>query len=129
MRKTKILVVDDEKAVKRLFELRFRKEIINGLVEAFFAFSAVEALSILESHDANNFSFILADINMPEMSGLELLVALRARYPEKKIFMVTAYNDQGNRDRAMQLGATDYLVKPINFGELKEKMLLTETNT
>jgi len=127
--KIKILIVDDEVVVKRLFELRFRREIREGAVELFFAFSAAEALSILEGCGTSDFSFILADINMPKMSGLELLKQLRLKYPDTKIFMITAYSDQNNRNRAMELGATDYLVKPINFNILKGKILVSKANT
>ncbi len=121
----KILVVDDEPAVERLFTLRFRKESRSGKVELVFAHSGSEALAYLEENNSLELAFILADINMPQMNGFELLEKLRDRYPQKKIFMVTAYDDQLNRSRAIELGATEYLVKPIDFKKLKEKIFFS----
>jgi CheY-like chemotaxis protein len=119
----KILVVDDERDVQRLFEQRFRKERRSGQVEFRFAFSATEALSYLEQDDETNLSLIVSDINMPEMSGLELLQIIREKYPEQRIFMITAYNDDKNRQQAEAFGADAYLTKPIDFEGLKKRIL------
>ena len=119
----KILIVDDELTVKRLFELRFRREIREGKVELYFAYPGAQALTMLGSEEMTDVAFILADINMPWMSGLELLAKIRLEYPNKEIFMVTAYHDSNNREQALYLGATDYLIKPINLKVLKEKLL------
>ena len=122
----KILVVDDEKDMQTLFEQRFRKEIREGLVTFAFAFSGEDALSYLNAnlHEA---VLILSDINMPGMSGLELLGHIKQKYskPPPVVMMVTAYGDQENYDTAMQLGADDFLTKPVDFAVLKEKLKLT----
>ncbi len=119
----KILVVDDEPDVQRLFEQRFRKERRSGQVEFRFALSGAEALSLLAENEETDLSLILSDINMPEMSGLELLRVIREKYPEQRIFMVTAYNDEHNRQQAEAFGADAYLTKPIDFESLKAQIL------
>lgn len=124
----KILAVDDEKDMESLFEQRFRKEIKTGLVEFAFASSGEEALSYLE---ANNHEavLILSDINMPGMSGLELLKEIKHRYfsPPPIVMMITAYGDVENYNTAIRLGADDFLTKPIDFVLLRQKLKLNES--
>jgi two-component system, chemotaxis family, chemotaxis protein CheY len=119
----KILVVDDETDVKVLFEQRFRKEIKNNELEFAFAFSGEEALLYLNrlEHEA---VLILSDINMPGMSGLELLAHIKQKYhkPPPVVMMITAYGDAENFNAAKELGADDFLTKPVDFTVLKEKL-------
>ncbi|MEO6814467.1 MAG: response regulator [Ginsengibacter sp.] len=119
----KILVVDDERDVKILFEQRFRKEIKNGEMEFAFAFSGEEALDYMQS-GTHGAVLILSDINMPGMSGLELLRRIREKYgkPPPVVMMITAYGDTENYNEAMKLGADDFLTKPVDFSALKEKL-------
>lgn len=121
----KILVVDDEKDIQPLFEQRFRKEIRNGKAEFVFAYSGEEALLRLEEnkHEA---VLILSDINMPGMTGLELLKQIKVRFhsPPPVVMMITAYGDSDNYKRAMELGADDFITKPVDFNLLKEKIKL-----
>lgn len=119
----KILVVDDETDVQALFEQRFRREIRSGEYAFAFANSGEEALRYLDGH-ASEIVLILSDINMPGMSGLELLRHIRVDHPTAPpvIMMITAYGDAENHDQAMQLGADDFLTKPLNFNELKQKL-------
>ena len=119
----KILVVDDEQDVKVLFEQRFRKEIRDNEMEFVFAFSGEEALVYLNQHE-HEAVLILSDINMPGMSGLELLGQIKQKYhkPPPVVMMITAYGDKENYDTAMQLGADDFLTKPLEFSILKEKL-------
>jgi CheY-like chemotaxis protein len=119
----KILVVDDEQDVKILFEQRFRKEIRNNEIEFVFAFSGEEALQYLGQHK-HEAVLILSDINMPGMSGLELLKNIKQKYqtPPPVVMMITAYGDKENHEMAMQLGADDFLTKPVEFTILKEKL-------
>src|ERR1700749_3537992 len=109
----KILVVDDEQDVKTLFEQRFRKEIKEKKVEFEFAFSGEEALELLNrwEHEA---MLILSDINMPGMSGLQLLENVKSKYmkPPPVVMMITAYGDAENFKMAKDLGADDFLTKP-----------------
>ncbi len=119
----KVLVVDDEKDVQTLFMQRFRKEIKRGEMDFVFAFSGEEALEIMKGliHEA---VLILSDINMPGMSGLELLGHIKQNYdkPPPIVMMITAYGDQENYNTAKQLGADDFLTKPVDFKLLKEKL-------
>jgi len=119
----KILVVDDEKDVQALFEQRFRKEIRAGEIDFAFAFSGEEALEFLKKNEHETI-LILSDINMPGMSGLELLDRIKSRFvnPPPVVMMITAYGDDENFNMAKNLGADDFLTKPIDFTELKEKL-------
>ncbi len=119
----KILVVDDEQDVKILFEQRFRKEIKDKEMEFVFAFSGEDALVYLNRHE-HEAVLILSDINMPGMSGLQLLEHIKLKYhkPPPMVMMITAYGDKENYETAMQLGADDFLTKPVDFTSLKEKL-------
>lgn len=119
----KILVVDDEQDVKILFEQRFRKEIREKIVDFVFAFSGEEALSYLNIHK-HEAVLILSDINMPGMSGLDLLGHIKQKYhePPPIVMMITAYGDAENYTIAKNLGADDFLTKPVDFTSLKEKL-------
>ena len=119
----KILVVDDEKDIQPLFEQRFRKEIRKGEIEFAFAHSGEKALQFL--HDKQHEAvLILSDINMPGMSGLELLGKLKNEYktPPPVVMMITAYGDTENYNTAMEMGADDFITKPVDFTLLKEKI-------
>lgn len=119
----KILVVDDERDVRMLFEQRFRKEIRDGEMVFSFAFSGEEALNYLSNHESEAV-LILSDINMPGMNGLELLKEIKAahREPPPMVMMITAYGDAENYNTAMRLGADDFLTKPVDFSVLKDKL-------
>ena len=118
----KILVVDDEMDIKTLFEQRFRKEIKEKSLEFVFAFSGEDALTYLNKHE-HEAVLILSDINMPGMSGLELLGHIKQKYhkPPPMVMMITAYGDAENFKMAKELGADDFLTKPVDFTVLKEK--------
>jgi CheY-like chemotaxis protein len=118
-----ILIVDDEKDIQALFEQKFRKEIKEKLMSFAFAFSGEEALAYLEKNEQEAV-LILSDINMPGMSGLELLKQIKGKYntPPPVVMMITAYGDSENYRRTIELGADDFLTKPIDFHLLKEKI-------
>ena len=118
----KILVVDDERDIQTLFEQRFRKEIREKSLEFVFAFSGEDALIYLNAHE-HEAVLILSDINMPGMSGLELLGHIKQKYhkPPPMVMMITAYGDAENFKIATELGADAFLTKPVDFGLLKEK--------
>ena len=120
----KILVVDDEKDIQPLFLQRFRKEIRQGDIDFAFAFSAEEALDQLEQID-HEAVLILSDINMPGMSGLDLLEKIKSKHrePPPSVMMITAYGDAANYSKAMELGADDFVTKPVDFKLLKEKII------
>jgi two-component system, chemotaxis family, chemotaxis protein CheY len=119
----KILVVDDETDVQVLFEQRFRKEIKLNEMHFIFAFSGEDALTYLQQHE-HEAVLILSDINMPGMSGLQLLEHIKQKYnkPPPVVMMITAYGDAENFNTAKQLGADDFLTKPVDFVVLKEKL-------
>ena len=119
----KILIVDDEKDMQTLFEQRFRKEIRGHEIDFAFACSGEEALGYLNQH-VHEAVLILSDINMPGMSGLELLREIKRKYenPPPIVMMITAYGDPENYKQAIQLGADDFLTKPIDFTLLREKL-------
>lgn len=119
----KILVVDDEQDMQILFQQKFRKEIRDGIAEFAFAISGEQALEYLNDNH-HEVVLILSDINMPGMSGLELLDRIKHKYhtPPPVVMMITAYGDAENYNQAMQLGADDFLTKPVDFTILKKKL-------
>lgn len=121
----KILVVDDEMDVTLLFQQRFRKEIKNNEMDFAFAHSGEEALDYIKQHDREAI-LILSDINMPGMSGLQLLQEIKSLRPTPPpvVMMITAYGDDENYKEAMRLGADEFLTKPVDFIDLKEKLKL-----
>ena len=112
-----ILVVDDERDVELLFRQRFRREVRRGEFELQFAFSGEEALTMLYQQDRTDVVLVLSDINMPGMTGLELLRRIKADPPPVPVCMMTAY---GNPEYRAQAQAADgYITKPIDFAQLK----------
>ena len=117
-----ILVVDDESDVAELYRQRFRREVRQGTYRMHFANSGEDALDKLAGGVEPNLIAILSDINMPGMDGLDLLAEVKRHYPELPVMMVTAYGDDERRRRARELGAVDFLSKPIDFELLKEQL-------
>ena len=114
-----ILVVDDEPDVELLFRQQFRRDLRAGRFTMDFAQSASMALQrIAEAHD-QSLILILSDINMPGMSGLELLPKAKAMRPDVPIIMITAYGDAETKRQALANGAEALLTKPIDFGMLR----------
>jgi two-component system, response regulator, stage 0 sporulation protein F len=118
----KFLVVDDEKDVEMLFLQKFRKEIRSGAIEMVFAFSGQEALEILNDTKPPDVVYVFSDINMPGMSGLELLAKIKSDYPDIKVSMISAYGDNDNYSKAIESGAKEFFTKPIDFNSLKEEI-------
>lgn len=113
----KILVVDDEPDVELLVKSKFRKKIKDRELEFLFACNGVEALIKLEENP--DLSIILTDINMPEMDGLTLLTNLPKFNRVLKTIVISAYGDMSNIRSAMNLGAADFIMKPIDFQDLE----------
>ncbi len=118
----KILVVDDEHDVEILFKQQFRREIRSGELELAFAFSGKEALEVLESTEPPEILYMFSDINMPGMTGLELLDSVKQRYPNIQVSMISAYGDDENYQNAIQSGAKEFFTKPINFENLRQEI-------
>jgi CheY-like chemotaxis protein len=120
--RTYILVVDDEPDVEHLFRQQFRRDIRSGRFVMEFAASALEALEHAKAIADPLLILILSDINMPGMSGLEMLPKVRAARPNVPVIMITAYGDEATRKKAMELGADGLLTKPIDFGLLRQEI-------
>ena len=115
-----ILVVDDEPDVEELFRQQFRREIRTGKFTMDFAQSAAAALERIDAAEDASLILILSDINMPGMSGLELLPKARAMRPDVPVIMITAYGDAETKRKALENGAEALLTKPIDFVSLRE---------
>jgi CheY-like chemotaxis protein len=117
-----ILVVDDEPDAADLFRQRFRREVRDGTYVMHFAHSGEAALQQLTDGIEPTLIVILSDINMPGMDGLQLLRHVKEQRPDIPVMMVTAYGDDERRRRATDLGATEFLTKPVDFDTLKAQL-------
>jgi CheY-like chemotaxis protein len=117
-----ILVVDDEPDVTDLFRRRFRRETRQSKYVMHFAESGAEALDLLADEIQPELIVILSDINMPGMDGLELLGEIKQRHPDLPVMMVSAYGDDQRRRRAAELGAVEFITKPVDFDQLKQQL-------
>ena len=120
----RVLVVDDEPDVEALFRQQFRREVRQGHYLLDFALSGEAALNKLDDISGQQIILLVSDINMPGMSGIQLLGTIRENYhhPSPVVMMVTAYGDDENYNQAMDNGADDFLTKPLDFTLLKEKL-------
>jgi CheY-like chemotaxis protein len=117
-----ILVVDDEPDVEMLFRQQFRRDLRAGKFIMEFAESADKALRRISEITDESLILILSDINMPGMSGLELLPKAKAVRPDVPVIMITAYGDDNTKRKALEGGAEALLTKPIDFGALRTEI-------
>ena len=117
-----ILVVDDEPDVEVLFRQQFRRDLRGGRFTMEFAQSAPMALQRITDAGDRALILILSDINMPGMSGLELLPKAKALRPDVPVIMITAYEDAETKRNALEGGAEALLTKPIDFGSLRSEI-------
>jgi CheY-like chemotaxis protein len=117
-----ILVVDDEPDVEVLFRQRFRRDLRSDRFTMEFAQSASMALQRITDAGDRSLILILSDINMPGMSGLELLPRAKALRPDVPVIMITAYGDSETKRKAFENGAEALLTKPIDFGMLRSEI-------
>jgi CheY-like chemotaxis protein len=117
-----ILVVDDEPDVESLFRQQFRRDLRSGRFLMEFAPSALAALDRAAQINEPSLILILSDINMPDMSGLEMLPKVRAARPDVPVIMITAYGDAETRRKAIDRGAVGLLTKPIDFALLRHEI-------
>ena len=116
----KVLIVDDEPDVETMFRQQFRREVREGLYTLDFALSGAVALEKLADHVGDDIILLVSDINMPGMSGLELLPEVKQRRPDLPVFMISAYGDQDTIRTALERGANKFLTKPVDFPQLKQ---------
>jgi CheY-like chemotaxis protein len=114
-----ILVVDDESDVEMLFRQQFRRELRAGRFTMDFALSGDSALQRISDLVGESLILILSDINMPGMSGLELLPRAKTARPDVPVIMITAYGDDVTKRKALEGGAEGLLTKPIDFFALR----------
>ncbi len=119
----RILMVDDEPDAQELFRQNFRREIRKGVYAFDFALSGEAALEVLKGQTPPRVVvLVLSDINMPGMSGIELLAEIRQTWPALGVFMITAYGDTATEAKARDLGAERFLTKPVDFAVLKDDL-------
>jgi CheY-like chemotaxis protein len=117
-----ILVVDDEPDVEMLFRQHFRRDLRGGRFTMEFAQSGEMALQRIADAAGVSLILILSDINMPEMTGLELLPKAKAARPDVPVIMITAYGDAETKRKALESGAEALFTKPIDFGVLRTEI-------
>jgi CheY-like chemotaxis protein len=117
-----VLVVDDEPDVEALFRQQFRRDLRAQRFVMDFASSAPEALARVGSTIEHSLILILSDINMPGMTGLEMLPKVKEMRPDVPVIMITAYGDADTRRKALENGAADLLTKPIDFATLRQEI-------
>ena len=117
-----VLVVDDEPDVEALFRQQFRRDLRAQRFTMDFANSATDALSRIAASVGQSLILILSDINMPGMTGLEMLPKVKQMRPEVPVIMITAYGDADTKRKALDSGAVGLLTKPIDFTALREEI-------
>ena len=118
----RVLVVDDETDVEVLFRQQFRRELREERFVLDFAPSADEALAKVRDAEGATIILLVSDINMPGMSGLDLLPRIKVERPDIPVIMVTAYGDENTRKVALDRGADGFVTKPIDFTLLRAQV-------
>jgi DNA-binding NtrC family response regulator len=118
----RVLLVDDEPDAQELFRQNFRREIRKGVYRFDFAQSGQQALEILKYGTPPEILIVLSDVNMPGMSGMELLEEVHRTWPDVGVFMITAYGDAATESRVKELGASSFFSKPVDFSRLKDDL-------
>ncbi len=119
----RVLVVDDEPDVEMLFRQQFRRELRERVYTLDFALSASTALAILDDAIGEQIILLVSDINMPGMSGLDLLPIVKTRRPSLPVFMISAYGDAETVTTARACGADEFFTKPVDFPKLKQDII------
>ncbi len=114
-----VIVVDDEEDIQFLFEQEFYEDIREEKINFHFFLSAIDAMKYISKNDINDIDWIVTDICMPGVNGLDFLKDLKSKYPSTRVIMITASVNKEYYNIANDYGAYDYMVKPINFDLLK----------
>jgi DNA-binding NtrC family response regulator len=124
----RVLVVDDEPDVEALFRQQFRREVREGLYTLDFALSASAALAILDDAIGEEIILLVSDINMPGMSGIDLIPEVKVRRPDLPMFMISAYGDAERVKTALARGASKFITKPVDFPILRRDIMAVMTD-
>ena len=124
----RMLVVDDEPDVEPLFRQQFRREVRQGLYTLDFALSALAALAILDDAVGEKIILLISDINMPGMSGLDLILEVKVRRPDLPVFMISDYGDAERVKTALARGADGFLTKPVDFAKLRRDIMTVKAD-
>ena len=119
----RVLVVDDEPDAEPLFRQQFRREVREGLYQLDFARSGETALHMLDGPAGDEIILLLLDINMPGMSGLDLLPKIKGRKPGLPVFVISVYGDADTVSTAPERGADEFLTKPVDFAKLRREIM------
>ncbi len=117
-----VLVVDDEPDISELFRQQFRRDLRQGRFAMDFATSGPQALGLIAAAEGRDIILLLSDVNMPGMSGFDLLARARALRPDVPVVLITAYDDAATRARAKAGGAAELIAKPIDFALLRDEI-------
>lgn len=117
-----VLVVDDEPDIEALFRQQFRRDLRAARFAMDFATSGPQALGLIAASEGRDIILLLSDVNMPGMSGFDLLERARTLRPDLPVVMITAYDDAQTRARAEASGAAGLIAKPIDFGQLRAEV-------
>lgn len=116
-----VLIVDDEEDIDCLIQQKFRHEIKTHRLIFLFARHGVAALDLLKK--TPELSMVITDIHMPLMNGIELLTHIKKQYPSIKVFVMSAYTDKTNMDKATLAGSDGFISKPLHLNHLKDIIL------
>lgn len=117
-----LIVVDDEQDVGLLSEMNFRSAIRKGAIDFHFFENAQKCLNYLDHSPDLERYLVITDINMPDVSGFDLLEKIKATHPEVEVFMMSAYEDAENIKKSISLGATGYFTKPVSYKNIKSRI-------
>jgi DNA-binding NtrC family response regulator len=124
----RVLVVDDEPDIEPLFRQQFRREVREGLYQLDFALSGETALEVLDGCATEEIILLVSDINMPGMSGLDLLPKVKERRPGLPVFMISAYGDTDTVATALERGADESFTKPVDFPKLRRDIMAVKAD-
>jgi DNA-binding NtrC family response regulator len=124
----RVLVVDDEPDVEPLFRQQFRRAVREGSYLLDFARSGETALHMLDGQAGEEIILLLSDINMPGMSGLDLLPIIKTRRPDLPVFMISAYGNENTVRTARERGAREFLTKPVDFAKLRRDIMTVQAD-
>ena len=124
----RVLVVDDEPDVEALFRQQFRREVRERIYKLDFALSALAAWAMLDDAIGEEIILVVSDINMPGMSGLDLIPEVKVRRPDLPVFMISAYGDAGYGGHGVGARCDGFLTKSVDFPKLKQDIIAVMTD-